>query len=71
MKIEGHVSRFVEANAESPIVSASWLDANKRTAYGHPSTWKYQRVRLEDGRTFVLPEEAVALIEPRWKDPRP
>lgn len=45
---------FKAANAQSPVVSAGWLDHSRRVVTKGPDTWVYQQIELKDGRKFTL-----------------
>lgn len=56
--------QFLEANAESGVVSAAWVPAKGKP--DHPSYWTICRVELEDGRTFRLSQKFMQSNELRW-----
>lgn len=51
--------RFMQHNADSPIVRSAWLDAKKKSPKGPPHTWAFMRVTLADGTVYDLPAAEV------------
>jgi hypothetical protein len=62
---------FYDANKLSPVVSAAWLDSDKRPARGGFDTRIYHRLVLEDGKVFTLDNWDMASFSkrftPKWK----
>jgi hypothetical protein len=46
---------FLEHNKDIPIVKMKWLGANRKTATGHPDTWMFNQLTLEDGTVYQIP----------------
>jgi len=54
------IDKFIKANKKSPVISAEWLNKDKRFAYGPPDTWMFHRITLRNGQKFTLTEQEMS-----------